>query len=115
MTISYRIKREASFHNAIFYRLSCSCGSDEHDLTIEFEYDPDIKDVTINFHKQLEWSAYWRSDNWFMSQWEKLKAIYRIIFWGYIEVEESLILDSPEHINSFIKALNEGRKKLQSN
>ena len=67
----------------------------------------------MNFYKQLAWSAYWGTDNWLHQQWGKLKAIYRIIFWGYIEIEESIIFQDQEHIDGFIQALNEGQEKLR--
>ena len=100
------------FGDSIFYRIAC-CGSEDHDMTLELEWDKDVKMVFLNFYKKLVWSAYWGTDNWFKSQWLKLKAIYKIVFFGYIEVEESLIIKDPEHIDNFLTALVHGRQKLE--
>lgn len=109
--ISYKVMKTDVWQNAILYRIAC-CGDQDHDMTLEIEWDSDIRQVCLNFYKKLRWSAYWGTDNWFKSQWVKLKAIYRIVFFGYIEVEESLLIDEPEHIENFIKALEYGKEYL---
>lgn len=114
MTISYKVMKTDEFEDAIFYRTACSCGGHDHDITVELEWDKKVKMVFMNFYKKLAWCAYWGvGNNWFKSQWKKLQAIYKIIFHGYIEIEESLIFQDPEHIENFMKALEEGRKKLE--
>ena len=35
-----------------------------------------------------------------------------MLFTGYVEVEESFILDGDTHVDSFIQALQEGKQKI---
>ena len=110
--ISYKVMKADEWADGIWFRIACSEGDPNHDLSMEVEWDKDVRMVFINFYKKLAWSAYWGSNNWFSAQWCKLRAIYRIIFWGWTEVEETFILDEPEQIENFIAALNEGRSAL---
>jgi hypothetical protein len=102
------------FSDAILYRLSCEDGEPDHDMSFEIEWDEEWQRVIFNFHKKLYWSAYWNTTTWYQNLWKKLKAIYRIVFYGYIKVEESLLIDKPEHIETFYDALKEGQKKLEN-
>ena len=108
--------KTAEYDNSIFYRVACSCGDDEHDLTIEFERDPKCPDmIFLNFYKDLAWSSYWGDTNFFSRLWRKLKTSLRILFVGYIEIEESFIIEGENHIDSFIKALEEGKEYINDN
>lgn len=113
MEISSRVMKVHEFEDCIIYRLACDDGDPEHDLTIEIEYDKKLNMCFFNFCKRLAWCAYWGSDNWFLCQWKKIKTIFKILFTGYIEVEECLIIQDPEHMEGFIRALNEGKQKLE--
>lgn len=112
---SYRTMKTNEFGNAVFYRIACDCGSNEHDLHIEFEKDPEIPEmIFLNFYKKLEWSSYWGDDDkWYKNLRNRIKGALKILFKGYIEVEESFILGGEEHIDSFIKALEEGKQYLK--
>jgi len=111
---NFRVMKTSEFNDAVFYRAACSCGSDDHDLAIEFERDPKIPDmIFLNFYKDLAWSSYWGDTNFFSRMWRRLKTSLRILFMGYIEVEESFILQGEEHIDSFIKALEEGKQFIK--
>ena len=66
----------------------------------------------LNFYKDLYWSSHWGDEIFFKRRWKRIKGAFRILFIGYIEVEECFILQGDEHINSFIKALEEGRDKF---
>lgn len=112
---NFRVMKTNEYENSIFYRVACSCGSDDHDLTIEFERDPKIPDmIFINFYKDLAWSSYWGDSNFFGRMWRRFKTSLRIFFIGYIEVEESFILQGEEHIDSFIRALEEGKEYIKT-
>jgi len=103
------------FKDAIFYRVACDCGSDEHDLHMEFEKDSEIPEmIFLNFYKKLVWSSYWGDhDKWYRNFWLRIKGATKMIFKGYIEVEESFILRGEDHIDSFIEALEEGKQYMK--
>ena len=104
------------FDDAIYYRLPCASGSDDHDVTLEFEHDKKIPDmIFLNMYKDLAWSSYWGyNDNFFTRLLNRIKTAIRILFVGYIEVEESFILQGEDHIDSFIEALKEGKRLMKN-
>jgi len=109
--------RTHEFGGSVYYRVCCDCADEKCDLTLEFEYDKDINYVTLSIYKNLRASAYW-GGSWdyfdFIRVWKnKIKMIWEILTKGYIEVCEGTLLKEPEHINNFIKALEEGRKRCQ--
>lgn len=112
---SYRTMKTNEFKDAIFYRVACDCGSDEHDLHFEFENDPEIPQmIFLNFYKKLLWSSYWGdNDKWYKNFWLRIKGATKMIFTGYVEVEESFILRGEKHIDSFIEALEEGKQYIK--
>ena len=109
-----RIMKTHEFDDSILYRASCDCGSPECDLTLELEKDKDFDMIFLNIYKKLIWSAYWKdNDKWYKNLWLRLKYAIKILFTGYIEVEESFVLQGTEQIESFTNALNEGIEKLK--
>ena len=101
------------FDDSIFYRVSCDCGSDEHDITIEFEKIEDISAmIFLNFYKKIGWCSHWGNLNWFERIWKRLKCSFLMLFTGYVELEESFIL-SEENIDPFIEALVEGKEYIK--
>jgi hypothetical protein len=103
------------FNDSIFYRAACSCGSNKHDIMIEFEYDEDIPSVIfLNFYKNIVWCSHWKNLNWFGRVWKRIKCSLKMLFTGYIELEESFIIEGEEDINAFIEALIEGKVYIKS-
>lgn len=106
---SFRVMKTNEFEDAVYYRVACSCGSNEHDVAIEFEINKETPNMLfINFYKDMEWCSHWGSTNFLQRIWLKTKAIFRIIFTGYIELNEALILNGDEHIKELIEVLEEG-------
>jgi hypothetical protein len=115
LKISKRVMEIEKFKDSIYYRVSCDCGQPDCDLQVELERDEDFPSmIFLNIYKNLLFSAHWHNDGWFKIQWAKIKAIFRIIFFGYIEVNEGFILKGEEHIECFIQALQQGRNYLKS-
>lgn len=111
--ISNKIMKLEEFKNSIIYRASCDCGSKKCDLVIDVEIDEKFNMILLNLYKDLYWSSYWKSNNnWFIDKWLRIKAAIRILFLGYIEVEESFIMKENQ-IDDFLKAINEGKNKLK--
>ena len=100
------------FEDTVYYRAACNCGSSKCDLTIELEADKDLQMIYMNMYKDVYWSAYWKSDNFLGGIWVRIKAALRVLFNGYIEVEESFILQGDEQIDAFMDAIQEGREHL---
>jgi hypothetical protein len=110
--ISYRIMKTNEFKDAVFYRIACDCGSPDHDMGLEIEFD-EYPMMTLHIYKDLEASTYWGQPNWFQRQWKKIKFSLRLFFTGYIKVQEELLIQDEEHIDSLIQALQEGKEILK--
>ena len=103
------------FKDGIYYRTACSCGSDDHEIDLEIEYDKDCQDITLHMYAKVEWSSHWGDMNWFKRIWLRIKAATKIIFTGWIDLQEDFIINKTEHIDTLIEALEEGKKKLLEN
>ena len=110
---SFRVMRVEEFEDSVYYRAACACGSHEHDVTIEIEIDKKYNYVSINFYKDIAWCSHWGSPNFFQRCWLKTKAICRILFTGYIELNEGFMLKGEQQILEFIEALKEGKKYVE--
>lgn len=112
--ISKNIMKTSEFKDSIYYRASCSCGSDEHDVIIEFEIDEKIPDqIYLNFYKNIAWCSHWGTLSWYESLWKRLSCSLKMLFTGYVELEESFLLNEESNIDSFIEALQEGKEYIK--
>ena len=111
----YRVMVTEKFDDAIFYRVGCDCGEPSCDLTLVLEKDKELPEfILLNFYENMEWCSYWVDDNkWYKNFWSRIKAACKILFTGYISVENTLVLRGEKHIDSFIKALEEGKQYLK--
>jgi hypothetical protein len=108
--ISKNVMKTNEFDDSIYYRVVCSCGSDDHDITIEFEKDKEIPSmIFLNFYKKIGWCSHWGNLNWFEGVWKRIKCSFLMLFTGYVELEESFTL-SEDNIDPFIEAFTEGKE-----
>ena len=117
--ISYRVMKVAEFggkNPSIFYKLECACTDNDHIITFEMEHDHNS--VILNMHQNIAWSSYYGSDNIFRRIKDRIVNSFKVLFFGYLEGEGTLILNGEDHIQSFIDALVEGKdyaKKYREN
>lgn len=112
----YRVMKTNEFKDSIWYRVACDCSDKDCDLTVEFEYDKDLNMIFLNIYKNLKWSSHWvDKDQWWLRFKKRMLGIFKIVFTGYVEIEETLILQDIKHIDSFIKALQDGKGYLSKN
>jgi hypothetical protein len=98
------------------YRSSCDCTDPECDLTIDFEYNKNISGMLfMNFYKRLHWSSYYGDANILIRFWRRIKCATRVLFKGYIEVEETHVFQGIQHIEKFIEVLHEAKKIMVEN
>jgi len=97
------------FDDSLWYVVRCDCGRKECAADIEIEVDK-YGIMILSFYKKLFY------DCWSDSIWAKfkhrVKGILKLIFNGYLEVEESLVISDVKHIDAFIDALFEARNHL---
>lgn len=107
----YKIMGVGKFDNCIMYRAECGCGHKDHDIVLGMEIDDNT--ISLNFCQKLESTLHWEDYTFFKRQWEKLKTCFKLMFFGWIQVESYFLMTEEEQINGFIKALEDGRKYLK--
>jgi len=113
--ISNNVMKTNEYDDLIFYRVACACGNNECDCDITIEYDKSIKTISMSFCKNLYWNDYY-GHKIFITRWlSRLKASFKLLFTGHIKVNEEFLIQSEDHINDFITALQEGREKMKKN
>jgi len=111
--ISNKVMKTNEYDNAVWYRVACDCGDPRCDLTLEFEHDDRFGDmVFMNMYKNLYWSSYWQSNNPFKNIWLRIKGAFKILFTGYVKIEESFVFKGAEHLDSLVLAIKEGQDKI---
>jgi hypothetical protein len=111
------------------------CGSEACDLTLELEIDKELRMINMNFYKDLYYCSYWGDPKdrstlkllygrifkkeppdllieLLSDLWLRIKGAVRLLLTGRIKVSESFIFGNDKQIDSFIKALDEGKAAL---
>jgi len=113
--ISNNVMELNDYGDMVFYRVACACGSNDCDCDISLEYDKNIKTISMIFYKNLYWNDNY-SHKMFITRWlSRLKVSLKILFTGYIKVNEEFLIQSEKHIDDFITALQEGKEKIKKN
>jgi len=76
------------------YRVACSCGDIDHDVTtwIEVKPESDISEVAVTFF------VHGRSPDW-RSGWRRWRAAWNLLWRGYHESEHTLLLTREAGMN----------------
>ena len=106
--------KTAEYDDTIFYKSSCACNDDECMLNLVLEKDKDFDFVTLLMYQTLKYASYWGTDNWFSDKWKRITGALKLLFTGELSVENSFLFESDKHIDEFINALQESRKKLKT-
>lgn len=97
-----------------WYKTSCACGSDNHDCTIVLEKDKEHPvDVSMVFYKKISWADYYGKSNIIARMLKRIQCSLKILFTGYIELEEDFIFHNEQHIDNFIEAMKEGKNTVK--
>ncbi len=114
MTISEKVMKTAEFNDMVLYRVACTCGLEDHDVSMCIEHDRELNCIYLTLYDRTEWIANINDDlNFFQRFWERIKVALRVLFTGYIELESTLVMDSEEQIRGFVTALLEGLEHVK--
>jgi len=111
-TARNRIMKMDEYKDHIQYRAACQCGNPDCDMHLFFEVDKELNNITLQIYKNLTWASYWQSTNWFHEMWVRIKTAFKILFTGYIRVEETFIMQENQ-IKDFVISLQEATDKLE--
>lgn len=99
--------------DSIWYRIGCDCMNKECDACMEFEYDKKLNLLFLNFYKDVVVCEPFDDDESIIDKleryWKRFCKSMKLLFTGYLKMEESFHLREEDHINNFIDALKEGR------
>jgi hypothetical protein len=132
---SYKVMEIDRFDDEIFYRVACQCGSADCDMTMTLKLDRKTGYISMLFEKKMLTSTDWNiSPVWFDlldDSWEetlenlknwfknllirtknKLKHTWTIWIHGYMESSADLLINEEKHIQSFLEAIEAGKKEL---
>ena len=92
------------------YRMPCSCGSPDCDMTLCFDLEDGI--CMLHLYKNLEWADHWKKKWWHQRMWLRIKAATKLLFTGWIELEDEMVLDQKQ-IPDVILALQESQEMIK--
>jgi len=123
--------------DSVLYRCSCSCGDPSHDVYIDISFDKELNMLSLEFWKRVSFFKFDRRDllwfdnfkeyvikrkikqallylfdntfiYWFDNFKYRLKNSIKLIFTGYLDMEEDFIFQGEKHISNFIECMKEG-------
>jgi hypothetical protein len=95
---------------AVYYSIACDCGNKDHDMEVDFEWDDGIMEMFL--YKTFYWKDYYVNYSWYFKIWKRISASLKLLFGGYVEMQGDILIMEEEHIDSFIEALQEGKRKI---
>jgi hypothetical protein len=130
----------SDFEDNITFRCACDCGDSDHDIYIDVEYDKKLEMIFLNFYKDVYYFDSPRRDILWFDEFKKrlktnvksaigyfldstivhyyrvfktrLKTSMRIMYTGYFRCNEDFIIRDVDHIDGFIRALEESKRLL---
>jgi len=110
MSISKGVMQVSEFKNHVMYQVGCSCLDPDHSVTMSVSIDEESGYIHWEFYDKVYWTAYYK-DGWFSIQWEKIKAIFKIMFLGYLEMESEINIEQ-KNVDDLIAAFKEAKETL---
>lgn len=108
--ISRGIMLTDEFSDVDYYQIACECNSKDHNIMVEIEYNKEEDMVSMYFYKDLYWCPYW-AHSFIMDIWYRIKACFRMLFTGYIELEETFLFHE-DQMDDVIFALTASKIKM---
>ena len=87
------------------FRSTCSCGDDDHDLTVYIDHNL----VELEF-KMIDHDDY--NANIFIRLLKRIALVMKILFTGRHETYGEFIFKDPKHVKNFTKTLEEAYSEI---
>jgi hypothetical protein len=104
--------KDHDFGKSVFYRVACHCGDSDHDLSLEIEAEA-VPSMPLHFYGRYNVPNYWRSNNFVSRLFKRISTALKILFVGWVEIEDDFLMMEEKHIDAFIAALEEGKQKIK--
>lgn len=101
------IMQTGDWSDADAYRVACECHSSDHDLDvwIEVESDPEVREITVTFYKEL-YTPVWESG------FNRFREAFRILFTGSSRMSGTIIMKS-DVAQNFLDTVQRSIDRLQ--
>lgn len=96
----------------ISFKSECDCFA--HDLKIIFEKDKDFDFVSLSFEDTMYFDEY-TNGGFFSRIWFRIKMAFQFLFKGYVEFDYEFVFKNKDHIDEFMKYMNNSYKKINLN
>jgi hypothetical protein len=101
----------------IMWRVPCGCGSVEHDLTFDVEWDREINDVRMNIYGKIETPSSYYHSNWWIEKWgnicRRISIAFRVLLVGYVSCEVDLLFRTERDIRDLAVVLLDVIEKMK--
>lgn len=104
------------YDDSVYYKATCDCLSNECIHTISLDYQRDTNTISMDLYAKVGTYDSWYEDVWYypvVKLYKRIDKALRILFLGYIEVENSFFFGDEEKIQDYINALQEGLEKMK--
>lgn len=103
---------------SIMMRAACDCAREDCDIHIDLEYDREFGTIDMTFSKNVYFFDYIRDPETaadkIINIIHRVKIGIKLIFTGYIEMNEDFTFIGEDQITDFIKALQQGKDYITS-
>lgn len=101
---------------SVMMRAACNCAGEDCDIHIDLEYDKELKLMDMIFSKNVYFFDYIRDAETAADRLyniiHRVKKALKLIFTGYLEMNEDFMFIGEDQITDFIKALQQGKKYI---
>ena len=116
MEKSKNVEILSDYDDFVMFKTTCACNSDDHTLSVIVEKGSDLPDSPIQ--SSIYFKVSWRetfTGNIFQKIADRLKAVFNILFKGYLELDEEFLFRDDNHFKNFRDVLEEAINQVERN
>ena len=113
------IEKIGEWKDSKWFNTTCDCGPGHH---MQFWIDKEFNDIELHFESKVgyweklycyDWKKfeYWKERLWKLPK-ERIRRAFNLLFFGYIEHEESFLFRSDAHVEEFVKTIVDARNEF---
>jgi hypothetical protein len=96
-----------------WFKTTCACGDSNHSIDFILLGDDDWSDEpSMEFSVKVV-PAGWGMDKFFKNMWWRVRVAIKLIFLGFIDMEESFMFRDEKQVDAVIKALSDMNNKYK--
>jgi hypothetical protein len=103
---------------AVHCRVACDCGGSDCDVHLDIEYDRELNMVFLEFWKDVYFFDIIRDSEATIDKIKnilyRIRKAIRLVFTGYLKMNEDFVLQEEEHIDNFIQIMQDAKEFVKS-